>query len=126
MAEKPVKELHEEIKESAHKIWLAGLGALAAAEEEGTKLFQSLVEKGEVLESRGKEQVTKAREKMGTAVGQAGTSWEKLGGAFDEKVASAIKRMGVPSRDEINKLTKRVEELTLKVDQLKARTKKAK
>jgi hypothetical protein len=30
--------------------------------------------------------------------------------------------MGVPTRSEINKLTKRVEELTLKVDQLKPRT----
>jgi hypothetical protein len=43
-------------KDSAHKIWLAGLGALglAAAEEEGTKLFSDLVYCGRELEARGK------------------------------------------------------------------------
>ena len=53
-------------------------------------------------------------------VGKAEGSFEKLGGAFDEKVAEAIKRLGVPSRNEIAKLTKSVEELTVKVDSLKA------
>ena len=36
------------------------------------------------------------------------------------EVADAIQRLGVPSRNEIAKLTKSVEELTVKVDQLKA------
>ena len=114
------RKVHEEIRESAHKIWLAGLGALAAAEDEGTKIFNTLVEKGEAYETKGKEEVAKVREKVEGAIGKAESSFEKLGGAFDDKVAGAVKRLGVPSRDEITKLTKRVEELTLKVDQLKA------
>ncbi len=117
--------LPEEIRESAHKIWLAGLGALATAEEEGTKLFNSLVEKGEAFEARSKEQLGKMREKVEGAVGKAESSFEKLGDAFDDKVAGTIKRLGVPSRNEINRLTKRVEELTLKVDQLKGGAKRA-
>lgn len=119
MAKKSKKDLNEEIKESANKIWLAGLGALSAAEEEGTKLFNALVEKGEAFEAKGKKQLLKAREAVEGVVGKAESSWEKLGDAFDDKVAAAIKRLGVPGRDEINKLTRRVEELTLKVDQLK-------
>jgi len=117
--------VHEEIKQSAHKIWLAGLGALAAAEEEGTKIFNTLVERGEVYESRGKEEIAKVKDKVEGAFGKAETSWDKLGDAFDEKVAGAVKRLGVPSGDEITKLTKRVEELTLKVDQLKSGTLKS-
>ncbi|HAS52088.1 MAG TPA: hypothetical protein DCS21_10250, partial [Gammaproteobacteria bacterium] len=35
------------IRESASRIWLAGLGAVAKTQEEGEKLFQSLVEEGE-------------------------------------------------------------------------------
>jgi len=120
------KNVHEEIRDSAHKIWLAGLGALAAAEEEGTKIFNTLVEKGEGYESRGKEELTKVKDKVEGAFGKAESSWDKLGDAFDEKVAGAVNRLGVPSRDEITKLTKRVEELTLKVDQLKTGTAKSK
>ena len=120
------KKVHEEIKESAHKIWLAGLGALAAAEEEGGKIFNTLVEKGEGYESRGKEELAKVKDKVEGVFGKAEGSWEKLGDAFDDKVAGAIKRLGVPSSDEITNLTNRVEELTLKVDQLKSGTAKSK
>jgi poly(hydroxyalkanoate) granule-associated protein len=120
------KKVHEEIKASAHKIWLAGLGALAAAEEEGSKIFNTLVEKGEGYESRGKEELAKVKDKVEGAFGKAEGSWEKLGDAFDEKVAGAVKRLGVPSSEEITKLTQRVEELTLKVDQLKTGTAKSK
>ena len=49
------KKSPNELKESVHKIWLAGLGAMSVAEQEGSKLFKNLVEKGEQYESRGKE-----------------------------------------------------------------------
>ncbi|MEJ2086251.1 MAG: phasin family protein [Acidobacteriota bacterium] len=124
MAKKNVKESSKEIRDSAHKIWLAGLGALTSAEEEGTKLFNKLVEKGESFEGRGRKQFAKVQKKVESAVGQAESSWEKLGDAFDDRVASAINRLGVPSRDEIVTLTKRVEELTLKVDELKSAPRK--
>lgn len=125
MAEESKKSLNEDMLESAHKIWLAGLGALSAAGDEGSKIFSSLVEKGESLESRGKKQVDKTREVLEGAAGKAGSSWEKLGDAFDEKVEAAIERLGVPTRDEINVLTKRVEELTHKIDSLKTSGKKS-
>jgi len=120
------KKVHEELRESAHKIWLAGLGALAAAEDEGTKIFNTLVEKGEGFESRSKEELAKVKEQVEGAFGKAEDSWEKLGDTFDDKVAGAIQRLGVPSSAEITQLTQRVEELTLKVDQLKTETAKSK
>ena len=125
MAKKNEK-VEGEIRESVHKIWLAGLGALAATEEEGTKIFNTLVKKGESYEARGKNEAAKVKAKVESSVGKAESSWEKLGEAFDEKVSAAIKRLGVPSRDEITTLTKRVEELTLKVDQLKTGSAKSK
>ena len=39
------------------QIWLAGLGAFSRAEEEGNKLFDSLVKVGEELESKSVEDV---------------------------------------------------------------------
>lgn len=120
MTSKTKKDIQDEVKQSAQKIWLAGVGALASAEEEGSKLFNSLVKKGEQYEAQGKQRIGEVKARVEQVVGKAEGSIDKLGDAVDEKVAETIQRLGVPSRDEINTLTKRVEELTIKVDQLKA------
>ena len=118
MAKKQPK-VYDEVFDSAHKIWLAGLGALAKAEEEGTKVFHNLVEAGEEFEARGKKRFTLVKGKVKEAREAAGKEFEKLGDTFDDKVAAAVQKLGVPSRDEIQRLTKRVEELTAKVDKIK-------
>lgn len=118
-----VKELQDELVSSASKIWLAGLGALSTAEEEGTKLFKSLVEKGEAYETKGRETVDGVRGDVEKAVdkarGQANDAFGKVESRVDEAVSGALKRFGVPTRDEIATLTKRVEELTRLVESLK-------
>ena len=58
------KNVQEELKDSVHRIWLAGLGALAAAEEEGGKIFSRLVERGRDVESRGKVEVDKVKSEV--------------------------------------------------------------
>ena len=113
------KKMYDEVFDSAHKIWLAGLGALAKAEEEGSKVFQNLVEAGEDFEARGKKRFKLVRGKVDEVVEKAEGRIEKLGDTFDDKVAAAVQKLGVPSRDEIKRLTKRVEELTAKVDKIK-------
>jgi poly(hydroxyalkanoate) granule-associated protein len=119
------KNTHDELKDSVHRIWLAGLGALAAAEEEGSKLFSKLVDRGRDVESKGKVEVDKVNEKVRSEVDKAKhkaeTAFENWGEKFDEKLTSALHRLGVPTRDEIHNLTKRVEELNTKVEHLKPR-----
>lgn len=123
------KDVQHELKESANKIWLAGLGALAAAEEEGSKLFKNLVAKGEEWEGKGRKAFTSATDDVKDVVedakDRASNTWGNLEGKLDDAVSAALQRFGVPSRDEIANLTKRVEELTALVEQLKA-PKKAK
>jgi len=125
MTKKTKTDIQNEVRESAQKIWLAGIGALATAEEEGSKLFNSLVKKGESYEVRGKQRLDEVKARVEYAVDKAEGSIEKLGDVFDDKVSDAIQRLGVPSRNEIIKLTQRVEELTVKVDQLNEAPKKA-
>ena len=113
------KKIQDDLKDSAHRIWLAGLGALAAAEEEGTKLFSRLVERGREVESRGKVEVDNAKTKAESTWNDLG---DKVGSKVDETLTATLNRLGVPTRDEIRTLTQRVEELTAKVEQLKPRT----
>jgi len=119
---KKTKKVQKEVVDSASKIWLAGLGALSVAEEEGSKLFNTLVKKGEGFEKRGKQQLSKVQDAVGdkveTVVGKADSAFDKIGKSFDSKVADTLNKLGVPSRMEIQKLTKRVEQLTQKVDSL--------
>ena len=128
MVKQKTPELPKELKESVNKVWLAGLGALAMAEEEGSKLFKNLVKKGEEYEVKGKAEIGKEFGKLKDIVvevrGKAGKAIEevsgKVGGKVDDQVASALARLGVPSKDEIATLTARVEELTSLVEKLKA------
>ena len=119
MAKKKAKELQGDVIESAHKIWLAGLGAFAAAEEEGSKLFKRLVERGEGIETRGKEHVDKAKGAVTGVKVVAESYWETFERTLDEKVTNVIHKIGVPTKDEIDSLTKRVEDLTKAVEKFK-------
>ena len=42
----PFEEMQKELADRGRDVWLAGLGALATVEEEGSKLFARLVERG--------------------------------------------------------------------------------
>jgi poly(hydroxyalkanoate) granule-associated protein len=116
------KNVQEELKDSVHRIWLAGLGALAAAEEEGVKLFNRLVDRGRDVEAKGKVEVDKVKAEVERMKTRAETTFEDWGGKLDETLTSALHRLGVPTRDEIRTLTQRVEELNAKIEALKPRT----
>ncbi len=113
----------KDLIDSVRKVWLAGLGALAVAEEEGSKIFKTLVEKGEELEKKTSDSLSKVKETFESVaektVGSAKETVEKVTGSFDEKVAEVLHKLGVPTREEIATLTKRVEELTKAVDKLR-------
>jgi polyhydroxyalkanoate synthesis regulator phasin len=93
---------------SVRQIWLAGLGAAAIAQEEGSKMLGSLVKKGESAEKE--------------ALDKAETTWGNVSHRFDKRVASALQRIGVPTRDEIATLTRRVDALITSVDRLRTKT----
>jgi poly(hydroxyalkanoate) granule-associated protein len=115
------KNVHEEIKESVHRIWLAGLGALSAAEEEGGKIFSRLVERGRDVESKGKVEVDKMKADAERFKAKAESAFETWGDKFDEKLTATLRRLGVPTREEIRNLTQKVEELNAKIELLKPR-----
>ncbi len=119
MTKKKDSDPTRELRESANKIWLAGLGALATAEEEGSRLFRNLVDRGKSFESKTRGQVDKAGDVARDAKEKASSAFGRLGDEVDERITAAIHRLGVPTRDEIASLTSRIEELTAKIEKLK-------
>jgi polyhydroxyalkanoate synthesis regulator phasin len=110
-----VNELQDKVVDSVRNIWLAGLGAAVLAQEEGSKLFETLVQKGQEIEKQGGSPVTKMKDK-------AASTWDNLSQKIDDQIASSLHRMGVPTREEISTLTRRVDALIVSVDKLRART----
>lgn len=113
------------VKESAQQIWLAGLGAFAKAQEEGNKVFDALVKEGESIQSRTRKLTD---EKFAQVAGKAAGTWGRLEQVLEDRVARSLGSLGVPSKKDIEKLSKRVVELTAVVQSLtteKAKTKAA-
>lgn len=119
-------QLAAAIKDSAQQIWLAGLGAFAKAQEEGSKVFEALVKEGTTIQLRSR---AFTEEKLGEVGGrvtkvandvakQATQSWDKLEQVFEERVARALKRLGVPTDRDIQDLIARVEQLNASVQAL--------
>ncbi len=102
-------QLAVKVRESANQIWLAGLGAFAKAQQEGVKMFEALVAEGEKVQERTK---TAADERFGDAKEKATGAWDKLEQVFEDRVARALHTLNVPSRKDIDTLSKRVAELT--------------
>jgi poly(hydroxyalkanoate) granule-associated protein len=103
------------VKESAQQIWLAGLGAFAKAQEEGNKVFDALVKEGETIQSKTRKMTD---EKIAQVAGRAAGTWDRLEQVFEDRVARSLGSLGVPSKKDIEKLSKRVADLTAVVQAL--------
>ena len=107
------------VKESAQQIWLAGLGAFSKAQAEGGKVFQALVKEGidiqRKTQSAAGEKLSDATTRMASMAtdlsAKASGQWDKLENIFEERVARALKKLGVPTAREIDELVARIEEL---------------
>ena len=97
------------IRDSANQIWLAGLGAFAKAQEGGTKLFETLVQEGEKVQKRA----TKVASDTITEVKEQATgTWGKLERVFEDRVSQALHGLNVPTKKDVDALSRRVSELT--------------
>jgi len=108
-------QLATTVKESAQQIWLAGLGAFAKAQEEGNKVFDALVKEGENIQSKTRK-LTDA--KIAAVTGGVAGTWDRLEQVFEDRVERALDSLGVPNKKDIDKLSKRVAELTAVVQTL--------
>lgn len=114
------------IKDSAQQIWLAGLGAFSKAQEEGGKAFESLVKEGLSIQRKtqavAEERISEASSRMSSMAteisSKATGQWDKLENLFEERVAKALNKLGVPSARDVDALIARIDELSQHVQRL--------
>jgi poly(hydroxyalkanoate) granule-associated protein len=125
--------LPDSVKDSAQQIWQAGLGAFTRAQAEGTKAFESLVKEGVSIQRKtqaaAEEKITEATSKMthmATGISsKASGQWDKLENIFEERVAKALNKLGVPSAKDISALIDRIDALNKAVQKLSQPSTKA-
>lgn len=108
------------VKDSAQQIWLAGLGAFAKAQEEGGKVFEALVKEGTTLQRKtqtvAEEKISEATQRMTSAANEIGSraagQWDKLETIFEDRVAKALGRLGIPTARDLQALHDRIDALT--------------
>lgn len=112
-------QLASTVKDSAQQIWLAGLGAFSKAQEEGTKVFESLVKEGLSMQrktqSAAEDKISEATSRMTNMASdissRAAGQWDKLENIFEDRVAKSLAKLGVPSSRDLDVLNARIEAL---------------
>jgi poly(hydroxyalkanoate) granule-associated protein len=98
--------------ETMRKVLLAGMGAVALAQEEMEAFVSKLVERGELAEQDGKNLMRDVMEKRKKEA-------QKAEGQLDKRTEELLDRMNVPSKSDIEALSAKITALSKKVDELK-------
>jgi poly(hydroxyalkanoate) granule-associated protein len=118
----PSNNLLGDIRNYSRQIWLAGLGIYAKAGQSGVDYFKELVQYGEELEHKGRDLVSEQVDSVEGSLtpvkhGFEGIKervedqFEKIETSFDNRVARALNRMGFPSRQDVDRLSTKLDVL---------------
>lgn len=122
-------QLADAVRDSAHEIWQAGLGAFEKARQEGGEVFALLVKEGIEVQKRTQhlaehqlsgvtETVTKLTDNISK---QVASSLEKVGAMLEERLVRALNGLGVPTQDEVKALTEQIAQLNKSVHALQGK-----
>lgn len=98
--------------ETMRKVLLAGMGAVALAQEEMEVFVAKLVERGELAEQDGKKLMRDVMERRKKET-------QKAEDQFEKRTEELLDRMNVPSKSDIEALSAKITALSKKVDELK-------
>ena len=100
------------ILESLRRVLLASVGVVALTIEEVGDLVDTLVERGEIAEQEGKKLIIEIKEKRKKKTDEA----EEVASS---RVREALDKMDIPTKSDIDDLSKKIASLSKKVDELK-------
>ena len=111
----------------AQHVWLAGLGAMAKAQEQGSKAIEALLNDGLAFQRKSQaeaqqrlHEATERLSHLASDFGQQATGRvDKLEHLFEDRVAKALHRLGMPTLLDIQMLSARVAQLESQLAALK-------
>jgi poly(hydroxyalkanoate) granule-associated protein len=111
-------DLSGDVRHAGRQVWLAGLGVVGMAGNTSQAMFDMLVDEGQKIQKHELKRLDKL-------VSQATDQFNAFGKRVEDRVQATTKatlgRLGLPSRKDVSELMNRVEQLTAKVEALKAR-----
>jgi len=109
-----------------HRALLAGVGAVALAQDEMEDLVNRLVERGEIAEADGKrmlKDVLEQRRETVERVQKTASEYidhpSRVVDDAEKRIEAVMAKMNIPTKEEIEALSAKITALTRKVDELK-------
>ncbi len=107
----------EELANAGRSLWLAGLGAIAEADEVGKKLFDRLVERGRPLDERQRKAAEAFTDRANGAMREAG---KLVQDTVEYEGRQVLRKMGVLTREDLRTLSARLDILARQIDEYAA------
>ena len=117
-----------------NKIWMASIGFVKTAQEEGVNMIRSFIEKGEEFHTKSKDvtqsQIDKASSILKGGVGSVRGKiddiiaspreglFDKLG--LEDALSVVFKKIGIPTKKELDMLTRKIERLSTSVKEIRS------
>ena len=102
---------------------MAGIGVVALTQEEVEKFVTKLVERGEIAEKDGRNMIKDLMERRKKQAEEVRSETEEK---VDKRLDEMLARLNIPTRDDIDGLSKQIATLTRKVDSLQKAQKEEK
>ncbi len=106
---------HNPMLEMARKVLLASIGAVALTQEEIEKFVNKLIDRGEIAEKDGRKLISDVMEKRRRKAEEATAEVEQT---YEGRMEEVLARMNIPSKNDIDALSRKITTLTEKVDEL--------
>ncbi|MFG1447589.1 phasin family protein [Xylella fastidiosa] len=111
------EEFTQRLGKSAERVWLAGIGALGRVQSEGARFFEALVNEGEEIKQRRRENSLHSAEsirehvevKLEETWGNTQRNWRRMNQLFDERIQDILHTLKIPTREEIEALRHEIE-----------------
>lgn len=113
-----LNQVGQDVRDLGRDVWLAGLGAVGTLDERRREVFNDLVDRGEKMDGKLDLELLKPVNGVADRVKGFGDQVERR---VEDGMASALHRLGMPARNDVEMLIERVERLTAKVEGLAAR-----
>lgn len=121
-------KLIDRARKAANRLYLAGFGATTVVRDQASEVFEDLVKQGEKVDRKLRKNVSKKVEDIRVqADSRISDVRARIEKTYDERVVSVVNKVVAPTREGIERINKRLDELTETVSSLpKGRRVKAK